>query len=52
MSETGVPRCHKCALRAKAEANPQAFLGRLWFWHIKWCPGWKTYQEYLTQQDG
>jgi len=50
MSETDVPRCQDCPMRAKAEAKPKSFVGRLWFWHIKWCPGWKGYQEYLAQQ--
>lgn len=48
---TGIPQCANCALRKKAEAKPKSILGRLWFWHIKWCPGWKAYQAYLTQQE-
>ena len=51
MSETDVPRCQDCPMRAKAEGKPKSFVGRLWFWHIKWCPGWKGYQEYLAKQD-
>ena len=54
MSETektaGVPSCENCPIRAKAEAKPKSLIGRFWHWHIKWCPGWKTYQEYLAQQ--
>jgi len=22
--------------------------GRLWKWHIKWCPGWKAYIASLS----
>jgi hypothetical protein len=45
------PRCEDCPFRKKAEAKPQSLLGRLWYWHIKWCPGWTAYQECLVQQE-
>jgi hypothetical protein len=45
-----MPRCGDCALRKRAEAKPKSLLGRLWYWHIKWCLGWKAYQEYLARQ--
>jgi hypothetical protein len=45
-----VPHCVDCPLRKTAEAKPKSLLGRLWFWHITWCPGWKAYQAYLAQQ--
>lgn len=45
------PQCGHCPLRKKAEAKPKSLLGRFWYWHIKWCPGWKAYQEYLAQQE-
>jgi hypothetical protein len=45
------PRCGDCALRRRAEAKPKSLLGRFWYWHIKWCPGWKAYQEYLARQN-
>jgi hypothetical protein len=32
-----------CPMRKKAEANPKSFLARLWRWHTRWCPGWKSY---------
>lgn len=41
--------CADCGLRKKAEASPKSLLGRLWYWHIKWCPGWKAYQETLNK---
>ena len=34
--------------RARAEAAPRSFLGRLWHWHTRWCPGWKAYQRSLA----
>jgi len=35
--------CKDCSLRAKYDNNPQSILGRIWKWHIGWCPGWKKY---------
>jgi len=46
-----VPRCANCPIRAKAEARPKSFIGSVWHWHIKWCPGWKAYQAYLANED-
>lgn len=46
------PKCAECPLRQKAEARPKSLMGIFWRWHTKWCPGWKTYQEYLKQQEG
>ncbi len=48
---TEEPNCANCPLRAKAEAKPKSFLGWFWHWHIKWCPGWKAYQESLEQSE-
>lgn len=42
--------CETCPLRAKAEAKPKSLVGRFWYWHITWCPGWKAYQEHLAEQ--
>ena len=44
-------RCETCPMRAKAEANPKAFLSRLWKWHTGWCPGWKSYQRFLAAKN-
>ena len=41
--------CATCGFRKKAEANPEAFLSRLWKWHTGWCPGWKAYQKALAE---
>ena len=43
--------CEECPMRKRAEAKPQSLIGRVWHWHTNWCPGWKSYQEYLAQQD-
>jgi hypothetical protein len=39
--------CAKCRFRVKYDNNPKSFLGRLWRWHINFCPGWKSY--FLSQ---
>lgn len=41
--------CETCAWRKKSEANPDKFLSKLWFWHTKFCPGWKAYQKSLQE---
>ena len=35
--------CENCKLRAKYDTNPKSILGRLWRFHIKFCPGWRAY---------
>ena len=42
--------CETCEMRKKAEANPKAFISRLWRWHTGFCPGWKAYQAHLAEQ--
>ena len=40
--------CENCKFRAHYDRNPKSPLGRLWRWHIGFCPGWKAY---FTHQD-
>ena len=42
-------KCAVCPMRAKAEANPNSLLSKLWKWHTTWCPGWKAYQKQLAE---
>ncbi len=44
-------RCAQCGLRAKYDNNPRSFLGRVWRWHISWCPGWKGYMKSLPTEE-
>lgn len=44
-------KCASCAWRKSAEAAPKKFSSRLWYWHTKFCPGWKAYQKSLTKDD-
>lgn len=41
--------CESCKWRAKAEKKPNSFMGKLWKWHTRWCPGWKAYQASLKK---
>jgi len=43
--------CEDCSFRAKYDNNPKSFLGRFWKWHIKWCPGWKSYIKSLPESE-
>ena len=45
-----VNRCEQCRLRAKYDRNPKSVLGRLWRWHIGWCPGWRGYFRSLNEE--
>ncbi|MBN1560409.1 hypothetical protein JW998_09175 [candidate division KSB1 bacterium] len=45
------PGCANCAFRAKYDNKPTSFLGRLWRWHISFCPGWKSYMSSLSRQE-
>jgi len=44
-------KCETCGLRARSEANPNSIIAKIWRWHTKWCPGWKSYQKYLAAQE-
>lgn len=36
-------QCENCKFRAYYDKKPQSMMGRLWRWHINFCPGWKAY---------
>jgi len=35
--------CENCKFRAHYDKKPDSMLGKLWRWHINFCPGWKAY---------
>ena len=35
--------CENCKLRAHYDKNPNSLMGRVWRWHINFCPGWKNF---------
>ncbi len=43
--------CEKCRFRAIYDKNPRSILGRIWQWHIGWCPGWKSYVKSLPDEE-
>ncbi|HPI38290.1 MAG TPA: hypothetical protein PK397_10130 [Ignavibacteriaceae bacterium] len=45
------PNCGNCAWRAKYDNHPKSFLGKLWRWHINFCPGWKQYFTSSTPEE-
>ena len=42
--------CEDCRFRAKYDNNSRSILGRIWKWHIGWCPGWKAYPKSLPDE--
>jgi hypothetical protein len=38
-------------MRAKYDSNPRSIIGRIWRWHIRFCPGWKSYMEALSPEE-
>jgi len=44
-------RCQTCPFRARYDKNPQSLIGRIWRWHINWCPGWKSYMRSLPEKE-
>lgn len=43
--------CENCPLRKKYDASPTSLAGRFWKWHIKFCPGWKSYLHSKTPEE-
>jgi hypothetical protein len=43
-------KCSNCSLRAYYDRKPGSILGRMWKWHISWCPGWKSYLKSLPPE--
>ncbi len=42
--------CEHCKLRAAYDKSPGSIMGRLWRWHINWCPGWRGYVGSLDDE--
>ncbi len=43
--------CARCKLRARYDSNPRSIIGRIWKWHIGWCPGWRAYLKSLPDEE-
>ena len=44
------PQCENCKFKARYDAKPKSLLGRIWKWHISFCPGWKAYIRSVTDE--
>lgn len=44
-------RCENCKLRAFYDKNEKSLIGRFWRWHIKYCKGWETYVNSLSESE-
>ena len=44
-------KCENCTLRKKYDSKPESILGRIWKFHIKFCPGWKSYLKSRTPEE-
>lgn len=42
--------CENCKLRLKYDNKPKSLMGRIWRWHIGWCPGWKGYMASVDDE--
>ncbi|WED23683.1 hypothetical protein L3Q72_20830 [Vibrio sp. JC009] len=42
--------CEECKFRGKYDQNPNSLSGKLWRWHINFCPGWKAYMASLEDE--
>lgn len=45
------PKCGTCPFRARYDRSPKSILGRIWRWHINFCPGWKAYMNSLPEPE-
>ncbi len=45
------PKCGNCAFRKRYDDNPKSILGRIWRWHINFCPGWKQYMASVSEDE-
>jgi len=41
--------CVSCPRRKYYDKNPKSFGGKLWRWHINWCPGFSGYMKSLDE---
>jgi hypothetical protein len=36
-------------MKAYYDRKPDSILGRIWIWHLSFCPGWKAYLRSLPE---
>lgn len=42
--------CASCMFKGQYDKHPELLLGRIWTWHIGWCPEWKSYLKSLPDE--
>lgn len=48
---TAAKSCADCPARKNYDRDPASLTGRLWKWHIGFCPGWKGYVSSLPEEE-
>ncbi len=43
--------CANCKIRAHYDKDPKSIIGRIWRFHINFCPGWKSYLKSLSEEE-
>ena len=50
-NDTAKKACADCPARKNYDKDPASLTGRLWKWHIGFCPGWKGYISSLPEDE-
>ena len=45
-------RCDRCPLCNYARKNPETMFGKVMYWHGKFCPFWKAWEEKYGSDGG
>lgn len=51
MEKASKIKCPECPMKARYDRDPKSLLSRIWKWHTKWCPGWKSYLASLPEDE-
>ncbi len=43
--------CSVCKFRKTYDNRPDSLVGKLWRWHINWCPGFNRYLKSLPMEE-
>ena len=43
--------CANCKFRAHYDKDPKSIIGRIWRFHINFCPDWKAYLKVLSDEE-
>ncbi|MBN2159683.1 MAG: hypothetical protein JW807_09825 [Spirochaetes bacterium] len=51
VKKAATAKCAECPMKARYDRDPRSIISRIWKWHIKWCPGWKSYLASLPEDE-